>query len=88
MKNINTKKIVIITGASSGIGAATARRLAREGMHLTLAARRVDKLKQVAEDVTSLGGEVLSVKRTYATAMILSILWMPPSSAGDELMYC
>ena len=62
MKNINTKKIVIITGASSGIGAATARRLAREGMHLTLAARRVDKLKQVAEDVTSLGGEVLSVQ--------------------------
>jgi len=53
------KKIVIITGASSGIGAAVARRLGRAGMCLGLAARRLDKLEIVAEDVRKAGGEVL-----------------------------
>jgi ribitol 2-dehydrogenase len=43
-------KVVIITGASSGIGAATARALARVGCKLTLAARSVDKLHALAEE--------------------------------------
>jgi short-subunit dehydrogenase len=55
-------KVVIITGASSGIGAATALRLAREGMKLTLAARRVERLEQVASQVEALGGEALAVQ--------------------------
>jgi len=50
-------KVVIITGASSGIGAETARRLARDGMRLTLAARRLDRLERVAAEVESLGGQ-------------------------------
>lgn len=56
------KKIAIITGASSGIGAAVARRLGRDGLCLTLAARRLDKLEMVAEDVRKAGGEVLVVQ--------------------------
>ncbi|MEM1212114.1 MAG: SDR family NAD(P)-dependent oxidoreductase [Planctomycetota bacterium] len=45
-------KTILITGGSSGIGAATAIEAARRGMHVSLMARRVDKLKEVAERVS------------------------------------
>lgn len=43
-------KVILITGASGGIGAATARRLAGKGMALALAGRDIGKLEAVAED--------------------------------------
>ncbi len=46
-----TNKVVIITGASSGIGAATARLLADEGCKLTLAARSLDKMLALAAEL-------------------------------------
>lgn len=50
-------KVVIITGASSGIGAATARLLASRGAAVVLAARRVDKLEALASEIRNAGGK-------------------------------
>ncbi len=54
-------KVVIITGASSGIGLALAREYAQRGSKLVLAARSADKLKQLEEELKSQGTEVISV---------------------------
>ena len=54
-------RVAIVTGASSGIGEATARRLARDGWCVTLAARRKDELERVAGEIQSAGGQALAV---------------------------
>lgn len=53
--------IVVITGASSGIGAVTARELARQGATVVLAARREDQLRTLATEIERLGGKTLVV---------------------------
>ncbi len=52
-------KVVIITGASSGIGEATAKLLAKNGAKLVLAARREDRLQALKEEIEQLGGQAV-----------------------------
>ena len=59
-------RVALITGASSGIGAGTARRFAREGARLVLAARRLDRLEGLAAELRADGADVL-VHRTDVT---------------------
>lgn len=51
------KKVVVITGASSGMGEAIAKLLAKSGNKLVLGARRENRLKKIAQDIEKLGGE-------------------------------
>lgn len=67
MENIRNK-VVIITGASSGIGEATAKLLAQNGAKVVLAARREERLHAIANEIKQGGGEAVSVKADVVSA--------------------
>jgi NADP-dependent 3-hydroxy acid dehydrogenase YdfG len=66
MENNIKGKVVIITGGSSGLGEATARHLASKGAKVVIAARRKEKLENIASDIRKNGGTV-SVVQTDVT---------------------
>ena len=63
---MSNQPIAVITGASSGIGAATAKHLAQAGYHLILGARRLEKLREVAEP---LGAQAFALDVTDAESV-------------------
>ncbi|TVT43177.1 SDR family oxidoreductase [Hymenobacter setariae] len=74
MENVKGK-VIAITGASSGIGAATARLLAAHGAKVILGARRLDRLAALADAIVAAGGEVAYARtdvsqRADVTALI------------------
>ncbi|WP_332238544.1 SDR family oxidoreductase [Sporolactobacillus sp. KGMB 08714] len=67
MENIKGK-VIIITGASSGIGAATAKKLAGEGAAVVLGARRTERLEELVSTIRQNGGEAVSKKTDVTSA--------------------
>lgn len=59
---LDSQPVILITGASSGIGAATARCFASEGYQVVLAARRTEKLRLLSEEIQSQGGSAMAVE--------------------------
>jgi NADP-dependent 3-hydroxy acid dehydrogenase YdfG len=59
-------RVAVVTGASSGIGEATAKALAREGYAVVLGARREERITQFAEEIMSAGGKALAIPTDVA----------------------
>ena len=57
-----TNRVVVITGASSGLGAQMARGFAKQHANLVLLARRVERLEKLAGELRELGVKVLPLK--------------------------
>ncbi|MCM4077205.1 SDR family oxidoreductase [Paractinoplanes hotanensis] len=75
------QNIAVVTGASSGIGAATVRRLAAEGFHVVAAARRADRLAELIDEIgpaaTAVACDVTSEESVAALAAAVTALGGP-----------
>ncbi|AYF87002.1 SDR family oxidoreductase [Pseudomonas sp. JS3066] len=68
MSNNISSKVVVITGASSGLGESTARHLASKGAKVVLGARRVERLQSLVAEIEANGGEALAIATDVTSA--------------------
>ena len=68
MSNNIEGKVVVITGASSGLGEATARMLSAQGAIVVLGARRVDRIDALAKELSDAGGKALALQTDVTRA--------------------
>ena len=80
-------KVAIITGASSGIGYATALALSKVGAKVAIGARRVDKLEQLENENKKTGGEVLSQKRDVTKKADCDVIVDQTIKNGERLIF-
>ena len=66
MQNNITGKVIVITGASSGLGEATARLLANQGAKIVLAARRAERINALAQELAESGAHAIAVTTDVA----------------------
>jgi NAD(P)-dependent dehydrogenase (short-subunit alcohol dehydrogenase family) len=64
----SSARVALVTGASSGIGEATARALGRAGFRVVLTARRGERLERVAKQIAAAGGEALAIAADLGNA--------------------
>ncbi|MBR4399740.1 MAG: SDR family oxidoreductase [Aeriscardovia sp.] len=62
-------KVVVVTGASSGIGEACAKLLAQQGHKIVMCARREERLKEIASSIREKGGEAVYLKADVTSIM-------------------
>src|SRR5665213_1087176 len=67
------KRVALVTGASRGIGAAVARRLAGDGLHVIAMARNADKLKQVCDEIAAREGSAEPSRAAISSQTCLSL---------------
>ena len=84
--NTFEKRVAVVTGASSGIGEATARLLATKGWRVVLVARRAERLRGLADDIGAAGGEAMAEALDAADGAAVEAMadrvrsrWGPPS---------
>jgi len=90
MENI-LGKVIVITGASSGLGEATARHLAARGARVFLGARRMDRLRAVVADIERAGGlagamKVDLTKRAEVDAFVQAAIEQPSDVDINEIL--
>jgi NADP-dependent 3-hydroxy acid dehydrogenase YdfG len=86
------RAVAVVTGASSGIGAAAARALAGAGFHVVLGARRVERCQQIAEEIggTALALDVLDTSSvaTFAAAVPAARVLVNNAGARRDFHRC